>query len=145
MKKFIILIIAIMFLVNPAYAKTIKHTTNNYTMVISQGRYGTKIKWNGKVIHWYDFNGKVKFVSERKLTEKMLLNRKGKTLYIEVIKGKVINTKGDGKTEIGNYISYKRLGKKVRKGSVVVTYCVYSPYTHWTDDVDERYDVIIKR
>ena len=145
MRKIVILVIAIILFVNPVKAKTIEKSTNGQTISVTQNKYGTKVRWNGKVIQWYDFNGNVKFISERKLTAKKLITRKNKILYIEIIKGKVINTNGDGKTETGNYISYKRLGKKVRKGSVVVTYCVYSPYTHWIDDVDERYDVVIKR
>lgn len=114
-------------------------------LTVTQGKFGTKVKWDGKVIRWYDFNGKVKLVPERKLTVHMLEKRKNRILYIEKITGRVLNNRLDGRTTNGNYISYRSLKGKVRKGDKVITYCVYNPYTHWFDDIDERYDVVIKR
>ena len=109
---------------------------------VYQGKYGTKVKWMGKTIRWYDFYGKVRIISERKLTYKMLTRRKNKVLYIERTIGKVVNDRLDGKTALG-YISYKNLQGKVKKGDTVISYFVYSPYTHWIDDYDERYDVFV--
>lgn len=125
-------------------AKTVaKESINGYTISVSQHRGKTVCKWNGKRIHSYRFRGKVKIVPERKLTEKMLLRRKGKTLYIERIVGKVINNRLDGRTSEGHYISYRSLRGKVTKGDVIVTYCIYNPFTRWIDDIDERYDIIL--
>lgn len=125
-------------------ARTVaKESINGYTISVSQHRGKTICKWNGKRIHSYRFHGKVKVVPERKLTEKMLLRRKGKMLYIERIVGKVINNRLDGRTSEGYYISYKSLCGKVVKGDVIVTYCIYNPFTRWIDDIDERYDIIL--
>ena len=147
MRKLVVIVVTMVMMMAvaiPSEAKLVaKDKIGNYTISVYQGRYGTKVKWMGKTIHWYDFRGKVKIVPERKLTAKMLLSRKGKTLYIERIYGKVVNGKLDGKTSCGNYISYRSLKGKALKGNRVITYCVYSPYTHWTDDIDERYDVIL--
>lgn len=114
-------------------------------LTVTQGKFGTKVKWDGKVIRWYDFNGKVKLVPERKLAVHMLEKRKNRILYIEKVTGRVLNNRLDGRTTNGNYISYRSLKGKVRKGDVVITYCIYNPYTHWFDDIDERYDVVIKQ
>ena len=35
-----------------------------------------------------------------------------------------------------------KASKGARKGDVIVTYCVYNPYTNWDDDVIERWDFI---
>ena len=113
-------------------------------LTVTQTKAGTKVKWMGKTIRWYDFNGKVKLVNGNQLTEKNLIKRKNKVLYIERIVGRVVNKRLDGKTSDGYYISYKSLKGKAHKGNVVITYCVYNPYTHWIDDIDERYDIIIK-
>ena len=51
--------------------------------------------------------------------------------------GKILNTPEDG----GCYISYDRV-EDARKGDLIVTYCVYNPYTNWEDDVIERWDFI---
>lgn len=83
------------------------------------------------------------------LTEKMLTHRSSKKhhiMYIERIIGKVTDNKKNGKVlnppkDGGYYISYKSV-KGARKGAVIVTYCVYNPYTNWDDDVIERWDFI---
>lgn len=83
------------------------------------------------------------------LTEKMLTHRSSKKhhiMYIERIIGKVTDNKKNGKVlnppkDGGYYISYKSV-KGARKGDVIVTYCVYNPYTNWDDDVIERWDFI---
>lgn len=142
-KKIVIIILcvlAILAINGNTYAKTVLKANR---LTVTQGRFGTKVKWDGKVIRWYDFNGKVKLVPERKLTVRMLEKRKNRTLYIEKITGCVLNNRLDGRTTNGNYISYRSLKGKVHNGDVIITYCVYNPYTHWIDDIDERYDIII--
>lgn len=84
-----------------------------------------------------------------KLTEKMLTHRSNKKhhiMYIERIIGKVTDNKKNGKVlnppkDGGYYISYASV-KGARKGDVIITYCVYNPYTNWDDDVIERWNFI---
>ena len=84
-----------------------------------------------------------------KLTEKMLTHRSSKKrhiMYIERIVGRVTDNKKNGKVlnppkDGGYYISYASV-KGARKGDVIVTYCVYNPYTNWDDDVIVRWDFI---
>ncbi len=144
MKKILIMILVAMMMMftTTVSAKTV---IKENRLTVIQGKFGTKVKWMGKTIHWYDFNGKVKLVPERKLTIRMLEKRKNRILYIERIKGTVVNNRLDGRTVNGRYISYRSLKGKVRKGDIITTYCIYNPYTHWFDDIDERYDVITKR
>ena len=83
------------------------------------------------------------------LTENMLLhrsNRKHHIMYIERIVGRVVDNKGNGKVlnppkDGGYYISYASV-KGARKGDLVITYCVYNPYSNYDDDVIERWDFI---
>lgn len=81
------------------------------------------------------------------LTEEMLTTRADHNImYIERIYGIVTDNKKNGKVlnppaDGGYYISYKSV-KGSRKGDVIVTYCVYNPYTNWDDDVIERWDFI---
>lgn len=110
----------------------------------SSGTTTIKFSSDGRC-RFYDFSGKIRVISEKKLTHRMLRKRRNKVLYVEKIIGRVVNNKLDGRTSNGNYISYRSLRGKVRKGSKVVTYFIYSPYTTWTDDIDERYDTIIRR
>lgn len=145
MRRFLLMVmIMVVIFTSNVEAKTVaKESTSNYSISVIQHKGRTVVKWNGKKIHSYKFRGKVKIISERKLTEKMLLRRKGKTLYIERIVGKVINNRLDGRTSEGHYISYRSLRGKVAKGDVIVTYCIYNPFTRWIDDISERYDVIL--
>ncbi len=140
-KKIVIIILCVLAINGNTYAKTVLKANR---LTVTQGKFGTKVKWDGKVIRWYDFNGNVKLISERKLTERKLVTRKNRFLYIEKITGRVVNNRLDGKTTNGNYISYRCMKGKVHKGDAIVTYCVYNPYTHWVDDIDERYDIIIR-
>ena len=135
----------------------------------------TILKFSDGRVRRYDFDGEIVVVERKRIThynlkkntvtveeEKdklyeltydMLVTRRNKVIYIEVIKGKVINKRLDGEiTNMGYdengdlpYICYKRLKGKVRKDSKVTTYYVYNPYTTWIDDHDERYDVITRR
>lgn len=81
------------------------------------------------------------------LTLEMLTSRKERNImYIERIIGKVIDNKKNGKVlnppvDGGYYISYASV-EDARKGDVIITYCVYNPYTNWDDDVIERWDFI---
>jgi len=144
MKKLIIIIVMLVMFFIPIKANA-KVAVRENRLTVIQGKFGTKVKWDGKVIRWYDFNGNVKLISERKLTERKLVSRKNRFLYIEKITGRVVNNYLDGRTTNGSYISYRCMKGKVHKGDVIITYCVYNPYTHWVDDVDERYDVIKRK
>lgn len=81
------------------------------------------------------------------LTLEMLTSRKEHNImYIERIIGKVTDNKKNGKilnppVNGGYYISYDRV-EDARKGDLIITYCVYNPYTNWEDDVIERWDFI---
>ena len=84
-----------------------------------------------------------------KLTEKMLTHRSSKKrhiMYIERIIGKVTDNKKNGKVlnppkNGGYYISYASV-KGARRGDLVITYCVYNPFSNYDDDVIERWDFI---
>lgn len=145
MKKIVLMIVAVMMISVVAITTNAKTVLKENRLVVTQGKFGTKVKWMGKTIRWYDFNGKVKLVNGNQLTEKKLIKRKNKVLYIERITGKVINNRLDGRTTDGYYISYRCMKGKVNKGDTIITYCVYNPYTHWIDDIDERYDVIKRK
>ena len=81
------------------------------------------------------------------LTEEMLTTRTDhNVMYIERIIGKVTDNKKNGKVlnppkNGGYYISYRSV-KNARKGDLVITYCVYNPYSNYDDDVIERWDFI---
>lgn len=89
----------------------------------------------------------VKVIDCNDLTEEMLTSRKEHNImYIERIIGKVTDNKKNGKilnppVNGGYYISYDRV-EDARKGDLIITYCVYNPYTNWEDDVIERWDFI---
>lgn len=81
------------------------------------------------------------------LTEEMLTTRADhNVMYIERIIGKVTDNKKNGKIlnppkDGGYYISYASV-KGARKGDIIITYCVYNPYSNYDDDVIERWDFI---
>ena len=103
----------------------------------------TVILWHNRPIHTYHGKYKVRIIPTEQLTRQMLWTRtRTRTIYIEVIHGKVTSRRLDGRDSNGHYISYRCLRGKVRRGSRVTTYCVYNPATRWIDDIDERYDVI---
>lgn len=84
-----------------------------------------------------------------KLTEKMLTyrsNKKRHIMYIERIIGKVTDNEKNGTVlnppeDGGYYISYASV-EDAEIGDVIVTYCVYNPYSNYDDDVIERWDFI---
>jgi len=143
-KLTILTLAALLALSSPVQAKIVaREQINGYTISVHQNGNRTTVKWNGKTIHSYRFKGKVKILSEKKLSNKALMHRNGKVLYIERSYGTVLNRQLDGETTAGYYICYSRLKGKVRPGDEVVTYCIYNPFNNWIDDIDERYDIII--
>ena len=83
--------------------------------------------------------GFVKVVQSDKLTARCLEHRKDKYIVVEVIKGKCLDRKGNGRTSDGYYISYKRV-KGHKRGVKYTTYCVYAN-NNYIDDVLFRFDV----
>ena len=86
--------------------------------------------------------------SNRQLTHRM----EKAQILVEEIYGTCIDSKRNGRTVDGYYISYRPergiwKGKDVpiRKGDKVKTVLIYSPYTDWEDDVIARFDFIISR
>lgn len=94
--------------------------------------------------------GKVKFYKSENLKNKTLLHRKGTgKIIVEKCTGVVVNKKGDGKYKAANgkfyYICYAGWVKNVKKGMRITSYFVYNKDTNYTDDIIERYDVVVKR
>lgn len=89
----------------------------------------------------------VKVIDCNDLTEEMLTTRTERNImYIERIIGKVTDNEKNGKVlnppvDGGYYISYASV-KGARKGDVIITYCVYNPFSNYDDDVIERWDFI---
>ena len=81
---------------------------------------------------------KVRVIKSSKLTKKALETRKNKCIVVEVIDGKCINGKGDGKTSNGYYINYGHV-KGHKRGAKYTTYCVYGN-SNYIDDVVIRAD-----
>ena len=81
------------------------------------------------------------------LTEEMLTTRTDhNVMYIERIIGKVTDNEKNGKVlnppeDGGYYISYASVAD-AEIGDLIVTYCVYNPYSNYDDDVIERWDFI---
>lgn len=112
----------------------------NTTSAPVQARTYTDVAKNAPITRVIDYD---------KLTEKMLTHRSSKKhhiMYIERIIGKVTDNAKNGKIlnppdDGGYYISYASV-EDARKGDLIITYCVYNPYTNWDDDVIERWDFI---
>lgn len=89
----------------------------------------------------------VQVVDCNDLTEEMLTTRADHNImYIERIYGIVTDNEKNGKIlnppeDGGYYISYASV-KGARKGDLIITYCVYNPYSNYDDDVIERWDFI---
>mgnify|MGYP000790079153 FL=1 len=81
------------------------------------------------------------------LTEEMLTTRtEHNVMYIERIIGKVTDNEKNGTVlnppeDGGYYISYASV-EDARKGDLIITYCVYNPFSNYDDDVIERWDFI---
>ena len=128
----------------PAQAATYHRGSVSVKVTKAKQCYKATLSFKGKRAVTYKFKRKprVKFVTPGKLTYEKLVARKGKTLYVEICEGKVLNNKGDGRITNTkspyNYISYKRTG--FRKGTRVRTYLVYNPHTDYEDDITYRFD-----
>ena len=89
----------------------------------------------------------VKVIDCNDLTEEMLTTRTDhNVMYIERIIGKVTDNEKNGKVlnppvDGGYYISYASVAD-AEIGDLIVTYCVYNPYSNYDDDVIERWDFI---
>ena len=89
----------------------------------------------------------VKIIDCNDLTEEMLTTRAERNvMYIERIIGKVTDNEKNGTVlnppvDGGYYISYASVDD-AEIGDVIVTYCVYNPYSNYDDDVIERWDFI---
>ena len=83
--------------------------------------------------------GFIKVVRSEKLTARCLEHRKNKYIVVEIVDGKCLNKKGDGRASDGYYISYRRV-KGHKRGVKYRTYCVYAN-NNYIDDVAFRIDV----
>lgn len=86
------------------------------------------------------------------MTEDLLLNRvDNRAVIVERIIGIVENEDGDGKIlnaggDFGDYITYKNKGiDDTTPGTVILTFCIYNPYTTYTDDIIERTDFVLDK
>ena len=110
----------------------------NVTSAPVQARTYTDVAKNAPITKVIDCND---------LTEEMLTTRKEKNImYIERIIGKVTDNEKNGTVlnppeDGGYYISYASV-EDARKGDLIVTYCVYNPFSNYDDDVIERWDFI---
>lgn len=112
----------------------------SYKTVKHKGKYETRF-YDGQSCIGKIRTGKrlkVKVVKSEKLTARTLEHRRDKYIIVEVVNGKCINSKGDGKTSDGYYISYKRV-KGHKAGNRYKTYCVYGN-NNGVDDVVIRAD-----
>ena len=130
---------------NPVSAKTVSECVNGAKIAVASNGNRVTVKWRGKKYRTFRLRkAKVVFVSEGRLTRKMLLTRKAKRIvYVERIVGRVVNSNMDGVTTNGHYMSYRSLRGYAHKGDEVVTYCVYNPSTKWIDDITDRFDVVL--
>lgn len=130
---------------NPVSARTVSETVNGAKIAVASNGNRVTVKWRGKKYRTFRLRkAKIRFVSEGKLTRRMLLARKAKRIvYVERIVGKVVNSNMDGLTTNGHYMSYRSLRGYVHKGDEVVTYCVYNPFSKAIDDVIDRFDVVL--
>lgn len=130
---------------NLVSARTVKESVNGATIAVASNGNRVTVKWRGKKYRVFRLRkAKIRFVSEGKLTRRMLLARKAKRIvYVERIVGKVVNSNMDGLTTNGHYMSYRSLRGYAKKGDEVVTYCVYNPFSKAIDDVIDRFDVVL--
>lgn len=146
----LILIIFSVFLIsvpngNSVSAKTVSECVNGAKIAVTSNGNRVTIKWRGKKYRTFRLRkAKVVFVSEGKLTRRMLLSRKtNRIVYVERIVGRVTDNALNGKTTNGNSMVYSSLRGYAHKGDEVVTWCVYNPFSRAVDDVIDRFDVIL--
>lgn len=118
MKKLILIIVAVLTM---TFTTNVGATMNKDLELVT--------KYNKK--HFDMSKYKEVLISEKKLTNKKLRNRKkNKIIYVELLESK---SKGKyGYTKEGTYIRYN---KKVKKGKIVKSYLIYNPATKAIDDV----------
>lgn len=138
MKKAIAIMVIVSVLIG-ASAITSYGASDGFSYKASKSitRFYYKGKCVGKIKTSKRLN--VKIVKSEKLTANTLEHRKNNYVVVEVIKGKCLNGKGDGKTANGDYISYSRV-KGHKRGIKYTTYCVYAN-NNSIDDVAFRFDV----
>lgn len=110
--------------------KTSKAGTGYVTRIYKSGKCIGKVKTAKRL--------KVKVISSEKLTAKQITNRKNRYILVEKMNGTCINTRGDGRTSDGYYISYKSV-KCHKKGAKYTTYLVYGNSSA-EDDITYRAD-----
>ena len=93
-----------------------------------------------------DGKAMVRVLEPDKVTRKLLTNRRGNYLVVEVCYGKVTDNKGNGKVlntsdKTYNYISYRGV-KGAKKGKHVLTLIVYGN-SNVVDDVAFRIDKVV--
>ena len=116
---------------SPAFSYKQAKTSGGYvTKFYEHGKYAGKVK----TVKPLD----VKVVKSDRLTAGTLTSRRNNCIVVEVIKGKCLNKRGDGKTTRGDYISYGRV-KGHKKGAKYTTYAVYGN-NNSIDDVVVRID-----
>lgn len=116
----------------PTFSHKTSKVKNGYvTKFYANKRYtNAKIKTSKKL--------KVKVVSEKKVTRKMLRNRKNKYILVVKVNARCIDNNGNGKTSTGRYINYQDC-ENAYKGQRYVTYLVYGN-NNYIDDVISRID-----
>ena len=160
-RVFKVLVFELLIIVFMATCYNVTHATEivrdgNLTISTYRDNGDTVIKFSDGRSRRFDFSGRIKVINEKDLTAKKLRSRRNKILYIEKVVSTAINRnwgvviRKQKNKETGKYewvmtkyrICYKSCKIRPRKGDVVHTYNVYSPYTTWTDDIIDRYDVI---
>ena len=84
------------------------------------------------------------------LTAEILESRKGTTIIERCIGLVTDKEAGDGRilnvaSEMGDYISYRRVYYPKTEGTVILSYMVYGSDNNHIDDIVERYDFILTR
>lgn len=153
-KKNLVLVIIAVLLIGtlfPVAAKAETQRKSELTYKVTQlksGKWKTTIYHNSYKLYSYKtaWKPKVKVVYEEDLLSRKLVNReKNHTIYISYFYGKCINSKKDGRIITDspyNYTSYK-YAENVRKGDLVKTYLIFSPYNSYEDDIIDRIDTVI--
>lgn len=113
--------------------KTKKTKSGYVTKFYDDGHYTCQVKTKKRL--------KVKIRSEEDLSYDYVTGRKDKYILVEIIKGTCTNDKGDGITDGGYYISYKKL--KYKDGRRYKSYCIYEN-NNYCDDIKARFDKRIK-
>ena len=139
MKKLMVLVITLAIFATSTVGVS-AHSGCTYKTTRSGKGFVTTFYDNGKCCKVYTAKRlKVRIIDSSKLTERRIINRHNKYILVERIKGTCINSKGDGKTTAGYYISYKGVAGH-KAGRKYTTYAIYDN-TKYSDDVIERFDL----